>query len=90
MFGGGAEKIIENSDLNNYTTPGAYRAPNAATAQSLSHRPDDYAFQLWYISPFNTAADRSKYGVQIAIGAGFGIKYRIHESENSWGAWVSL
>lgn len=90
MFGGGAEKIPENADLNNYTTVGAYRAPNSTTAQSISHRPGSSAFLLWYISPFNLAADRANYGVQIAFGHLIGIMYRTHSSEGSWGSWTSI
>lgn len=90
MFGDGAEKIPENADLNNYTTPGAYRAPNSTTAQSISHRPGGTAFQLWYISPFNVASDRAKYGVQIAFGHLIGIMYRIQSSEGSWNSWTSI
>ena len=90
MFGSGATSIPANSDLNDYTTVGAYRAPNSTIAQSISHRPGTSAFLIWYISPYNVAADRANYGVQIAFGHLIGIMYRIQSSEGSWSSWTSI
>lgn len=90
MFGSGATSIPANSDLNNYTTPGAYRAPNSTTASSLTNKPGSTAFTLWYISPYNVKGDWENYGIQIAFGHLIGIKYRTHTSEGSWGSWTSI
>ena len=90
IFGNSATSIPENADLNDYTTPGAYRCPNATTAGTITNRPNKSAFQLWYVSPFNTQVDRANYGVQIAFGHLFGIMYRRHSSEGVWGDWTSV
>lgn len=90
IFGNGSPLLPENADLNDYTTPGAWRCPNSTTAGTISNRPNKSAFQLWYISPFNTQADRANYGVQIAFGHLFGIMYRQHSSEGIWGNWTSV
>lgn len=90
ILGNGATSISENADLNDYTTPGAYRCPNATTAGTITNRPHKSAFQLWYVSPFNTQADRVNYGVQIAVGHLFGIMYRLHAGEGNWGNWTSV
>ena len=89
IFGNGATSIPENSDLNDYTIPGAYRCPNAATAGTITNRPNKSAFQLWYISPYSAKTDRDNWGIQIAFGNVFGIKYR-RQSDGDWTDWTSV
>lgn len=55
IYGGLGTPIPENSDLDDYTTPGVYRCVNGATAQTLTNCPTTVGFRLEVRYTINTS-----------------------------------
>ena len=82
--------IPEDADLNNYTTPGVYRASTAAIAGSLANGPvySSAGFRLMV-----SANSHSSTGViQMAFynTTGNYVYYRIMNNSGTWSPWANL
>lgn len=85
----GAHTIQSGEDVNDYLTPGAYRCPSAAVAETLENGPPrkDTGFRLI------VSAQSSTYGViHIAIlnTSYTEIYIRTMTTTDTWGEWVRL
>ena len=79
--------IPENSDLNDYTTAGTYRATSSTTSATLSNCPvSSSAFKLFVIE---VGYGNFNYGMQIILGIARAMYVR-NKTANGWTAWGKL
>lgn len=81
-----AINIPENSDLNNYTSPGIYKCALNATATTLTNCPDVVAFSLVVLE--NTNSGISQFISTYATNAPK--VYLRNKYNNTWGSWVRI
>ncbi len=75
--------IPENADLNNYTTPGTYQAPNDPTGKTIKNTPYNYAFKL-------IVENFSSYLIQRVFGQGKDQLWQRVKTGGTWSDWVKL
>lgn len=75
--------IPENADLNNYTTPGTYQAPNDATGETIKNTPYKFAFKL-------IVENFAYYKVQRVQGQGSDELWQRTYTNNGWTNWVQI
>ena len=76
--------IPENADLNNYTTPGTYQAPNDATGKTIKNTPYRFAFKL-IVENFAYL-----YFVQRVFGQGKDQLWQRVKADGVWSDWVKF
>lgn len=81
-----AINIPENSDLNNYTSPGIYKCALNATATTLTNCPDVVAFSLVVLEHTNSGISQfiSTYATNAPK------VYLRNKYNNTWGSWVRI
>ena len=87
IFGVGATTIPSGADLNNYTTPGAYRCADSTISVTLLNNPTNSAFMLWCISPY--VSGLATYGIQILFNH-LGIRVRYKTNASTWSEWKTV
>ena len=85
LFSGykGCESIPENSDLNDYTTPGLYFCPANATVQTLANVPVTGAFSLAILQAAGVIQILREYGYSSNAN-----EYTRRYYNGSWTTWV--
>ena len=87
LFSGykGCESIPENSDLNDYTTPGLYFCPANVTVQTLANVPVTGAFSLEILQTAGVIQILREYGYSSNANE---YTRRYYNYNGSWTTWV--
>ena len=86
FFGYSATNIPSNSVLSTYTTPGVFRIPSEAVAQTISDNPYKTGGSLVFVI---SAYNNGNYVVQISISTA-GLYARRKATSSTFASWKSI
>ena len=84
--------LLEDVDLNDYTTPGVYASRSSTTSATIANSPITASgFMLYIISPYITTPIAGTNVVQIVISGGGDMAwYSRRGSGDTWTGWASF
>lgn len=87
-----SNNLLEDVDLNDYTTPGVYASRSATTSATIANAPmTTSGFMLYIISPYITTPIAGTNVVQIVISGGGDMAwYSRRGSGDTWTGWASF
>ena len=87
-----ANNLLEDVDLNDYTTPGVYVSRNSTASATIANAPmTGSGFMLYIVSPYVTSPVAGSNVVQIVISGGGDLAWYCRRGNgDAWTKWASF